>query len=749
MFLRKRTSFSKGRKDNVKDKNNDHLDKPLEEVGYSADEARVLKLVGVRTLRDVAERATLKGLGLSKIERLFLKKLGITTVAMLLEQTSEDLVRGITDALAKNRFALNGSRIDRSGATAESGSTQRAESTGEAGPIRRTREEVSPPPSKVGEARDKVVAISPPKSEPATATNKDEKSLPPQVRKPGQRGWSPGRPKLRAVNEAPRDWTKEREVKKEKKKSRKLQVTGGMLQPEVNEEEQEEPEGVVSIERRAELRKLGFAHTDEILHLPVPTDAEEGTARAVLGEKDYALFQAIRLGTPNERIRARHRLVQRHMKMIYWTAWKEPYRSVVDLKTWDCAMDRDDLTQYMTSEGLMKAIEKFDYTNGYRFSTYAWSWLRQAATRYIYNAGLVRVPVHMVEAFNAHQKVVTKLTRAKGGEYPSAAEVQMELGLTDEQYATLSHSVQIITARGNSWLLRDNRKGEKHQHVSGEKLLDSFGAKLTQAFESAQVEEGSVADRVRRPEEYIDARTLQVKLSEFLAKTDVLVEAERFVLTWRFGLNGEAPESLEQIGERMGLTRERIRQREATGLKKLRDSKLWENVAQPYWSEAAEIAPPERLVEKEEEEKYSEEEVLDAEIKKVSGTAEQEAQVPATNVISLADKQKVFKDEGILQAVFEVVCLEFECMPGQIMMKTRKAEIVLPRQYIVYLLRTCAGWSLPKIGKHLDRDHTTILHGCETIESLVKSDKKAKRTLEKLLTELKVVLSPATVGGKK
>jgi DNA-directed RNA polymerase specialized sigma subunit len=114
-------------------------------------------------------------------------------------------------------------------------------------------------------------------------------------------------------------------------------------------------------------------------------------------------------------------------------------------------------------------------------------------------------------------------------------------------------------------------------------------------------DEIQVDDATRRPlpmEEVLDEYRLRIKVQEYLETTDVLTEAERFILTKRYGLDGEAPETLEEVGYRRGVTRERIRQIEAVAMRKLRESNLWENVARPYWLSDAERAHlPEAIAE--------------------------------------------------------------------------------------------------------------------------------------------------------
>lgn len=189
--------------------------------------------------------------------------------------------------------------------------------------------------------------------------------------------------------------------------------------------------------------------------------------------------------------------------------------------------------------GLMKAVEKFEYRRGYKFSTYATWWIRQAVTRAIADqARTIRIPVHMIETINKVLRGAKKLMMETGRE-PSPEELAAELGLTAERvreiYKIAQHPISLQA-----------EVGEGGESQFGDFLEDTG---------------------VESPAEATGYSILKDKMNEVLT---TLTERERIVLIQRFGLLDGKPKTLEEVGMAFHVTRERIRQIEAKALRKMR-----------------------------------------------------------------------------------------------------------------------------------------------------------------------------------
>ena len=290
--------------------------------------------------------------------------------------------------------------------------------------------------------------------------------------------------------------------------------------------EQIHNDGIKIIEKQLTQEEIDFYLSDISPEDPVKMYLRDiGRVPLLSAEEEIELSKRIALGDK----KAKDKLVEANLRLVVSIAKR--YAGKSGMQFLDLISEGN--------LGLIKAVDKYDYTKGFRFSTYATWWIRQHITRAIADqAKTIRIPVHMVETINKINRISKKMLQSLGRE-PTLEELSKELDMPEERIV----EIQKISYDPISL---ETPVGDEEDSKMGDFIED----------------ETSLS-----PYEITSQGVVRVKLREIL---ETLTPREQKVIRLRFGLDDGYPKTLEQVGQIFNVTRERIRQIEAKALRKLK-----------------------------------------------------------------------------------------------------------------------------------------------------------------------------------
>ena len=267
-----------------------------------------------------------------------------------------------------------------------------------------------------------------------------------------------------------------------------------------------------------------IANEDDLLQMYLK---DIGKVKLLSSKEEKLLGKQIKEGKPSQAEIAKRKLIQANLRLVVSIAKKYIGQGVLFM----------DLVQE-GSLGLIKAAEKFDYSKNFKFSTYATWWIKQTIMRAISNySRTIRIPVHMADKIRKYKKIFTMLSFELGRE-PTDLEVAQKMGVSVKKLSSIRKSIIKEPISLETPVTDDLNVGDYIQ----DKLLN-------------------------RPEEQTGSNVLKGSVRHLLS---TLNDREKKIVSCRFGINGQTPMTLEQLGHDMGYSKERIRQLEELALSKIR-----------------------------------------------------------------------------------------------------------------------------------------------------------------------------------
>ncbi len=273
-----------------------------------------------------------------------------------------------------------------------------------------------------------------------------------------------------------------------------------------------------------------IANEDDLLQMYLK---DIGKIKLLSSKEEKVLGKQIKEGKPSQADIAKRKLIQANLRLVVSIAKRYIGQGVLFM----------DLVQE-GSLGLIKAAEKFDYSKNFKFSTYATWWIKQTIIRAISNnSRTIRIPVHMADKIRKYKKIYTMLSFELGRE-PTDLEVAEKMGLTYKKLSTIRKSIIKEPISLETPVTDDLNVGDYIQDKSS-----------------------------NLPEIQTKNKSLKGSINHLLS---TLNEREKKIINCRFGINGQTPMTLEQLGQEMGYSKERIRQLEDIALAKIREKEdLW------------------------------------------------------------------------------------------------------------------------------------------------------------------------------